>query len=168
MFMLRAPLFPNLPVVVADDSPYVRRLIRNMLMQVGMREVLDAGTGHETLGQLSSVTPGLIVLQWELPEFSAAEILDLLRDPNRVRATNVPVIVTTERPTRRLLDAVAERQVHHVLRKPFSPKMLWQRIGDFYPDQREPEMDPRLSPTSKQPSMLLQPSQVAWGGAAAS
>jgi CheY-like chemotaxis protein len=156
--MIKAPLYSSVTVLVADESPFVRRIVRNMLLSVGMRHVVEASTGYEALERLGEIKPGLIIMQWELPEFSTVEILDILRDPSRVRETSVPVIVTTERPTRRVVDSAAERQVHHVLRKPFSPKMLWERIGHFFDDQNQPQMDERIAPKiTRSQSMLLNP-----------
>jgi two-component system, chemotaxis family, chemotaxis protein CheY len=150
------PSFGNLRVLHVDESPFVRRLVRGMLLQVGIREVTDAATGYEALERLAEFRPALIIMQWEAPEFSAAEVLDIIRDPSRVRETNVPVVVTTQRPTRRVLDEAAARDVIHVLRKPFSPKMMWERIAHFYPDLNMVELDERIGGKLKpKESMLL-------------
>ncbi|WP_460451360.1 response regulator [Alsobacter sp. SYSU BS001988] len=153
---MSVPSFGNLRILHVEESPFVRRLVRGMLLQVGIRDVTDAATGYEALERLAEFRPSLIVMQWEAPEFSASQVLDIIRDPSRVRETNVPVVVTTQRPTRRLLDEAAEREVQHVLRKPFSPKMLWERIGHFYPDLNVAELDPRIGGKMKtKESMLL-------------
>ncbi|WP_406858086.1 response regulator [Alsobacter sp. KACC 23698] len=153
---MSVPSFGNLRILHVEESPFVRRLVRGMLLQVGIRDVIDAATGYEALERLAEFRPSLIVMQWEAPEFSAAQVLDIIRDPSRVREINVPVVVTTQRPTRRLLDEAAERDVQHVLRKPFSPKMMWERIGHFYPDLNVADLDPRIDGKLKpKESMLL-------------
>lgn len=140
--MLKPPVFPNLPVLLVDDSSFARRIIRNMLEPVGIRHVIEAPDGAEALQRLTQFKPGLIVLDWNLPVLSAFDLLAILRDPSASTETAVPVIVVTASPTRRLIDQAARRDVQHVLRKPFGPKTLWQRIACFY-DQLDPVLDVR-------------------------
>jgi two-component system, chemotaxis family, chemotaxis protein CheY len=140
--MLKPPVFPNLPVLLVDDSAFARRIIRNMLEPVGIRHIIEAPDGAEALQRLTQFKPGLIVLDWHLPVLSAFDLLSILRDPGSSTETAVPVIVVTAAPTRRVIDQAAQRDVTHVLRKPFGPKTLWQRISCFY-DQLEPVVDVR-------------------------
>lgn len=140
--MPKPPVFPNLPVLLVDDSSFARRIIRNMLEPVGIRHIIEAPDGAEALQRLTQFKPGLIVLDWNLPVLSAYDLLAILRDPGASTETAVPVIVVTASPTRRLIDQAARRDVQHVLRKPFGPKMLWQRISCFY-DQLDPVLDVR-------------------------
>jgi two-component system chemotaxis response regulator CheY len=138
--MLKPPVFPNFPVLLVDDSAFARRIIRNMLEPVGIRHIIEAPDGAEALQRLTQFKPGLIVLDWNLPVLSAFDLLAILRDPGASTETHVPVIVVTAAPTRRLIDQAAERDVVHVLRKPFGPKLLWQRIACFY-DELDPDAE---------------------------
>jgi two-component system, chemotaxis family, chemotaxis protein CheY len=140
--MHKPPAFPNLPVLVVDDSPFARRIIRGMLEPVGIRHVIEAPDGAEALQRLTQFKPGLIVLDWNLPVLSAYDLLSVLRDPSRSAETAIPVIVVTSAPTRGVIEKAAQRDVIHVLRKPFAPKALWQRIACFY-NQLEPVIDVR-------------------------
>lgn len=130
--MFKTPVFPNLPVLVVDDSPFARRTIRGMLETVGMRHVVEAGDGNDALVRLSQFKPAMIILDWNLPIVDAAGVLDVLRDPRASTETTIPVIVMTASPTRRLINEALKREVRHVLKKPFGPKMLWQRISTFF------------------------------------
>jgi two-component system, chemotaxis family, chemotaxis protein CheY len=130
--MFKAPTFPNVPVLVVDDSAFARRILRGMLETVGMRHVIEAVDGGDALDRLSKFKPSLIILDWTLPVLGAKEVLDVLRDPKASTETLVPVIIMTAHPTRRLVSDAARRNVKHVLKKPFGPKMLWQRIATFF------------------------------------
>ncbi|MFO1152015.1 MAG: response regulator [Alsobacter sp.] len=140
--MHKQPVFPNLPVLVVDDSPFARKIIRSMLEPVGIRQIIEAPDGAEALQRLTQFRPGLIVLDWNLPVFSAFDLLSVLRDPARSAETAIPVIVVTSAPTRGVIERAAQRDVIHVLRKPFAPKALWQRIACFY-NQLDPVIDVR-------------------------
>ncbi len=130
--MFKTPVFPNLPVLVVDDSPFARKIVRSMLEPVGIRQVVEAGDGGDALQRLAQFKPSLIILDWNLPVLGAKGVLDVLRDPKASSETDVPVIVMSASPTRRLINDAAERNVRHVLKKPFAPKALWQRIATFF------------------------------------
>jgi CheY-like chemotaxis protein len=140
--MLKPPAFPNLPVLLIDDSAFARRILRSMLEPVGLRQVIEAGDAEEALKRLSKVKPSLILLDWNLPTMSARDLLAILRDPARSTDPGVPVIVVTARPTMRVIEDAARSRVVHVLRKPFAPKTLWGRIGCFL-SELEPVVDIR-------------------------
>lgn len=133
--MLKAPVFPNVPVLLVDDSAFARRILRGMLETVGMRHVIEAQDGGDALDRLSKFKPSLIILDWTLPVLGAKEVLDVLRDPRASTETHIPVIVMTGHPTRRMVNEAAKRQVKHVLKKPFGPKVLWQRLATFFDPQ---------------------------------
>jgi CheY-like chemotaxis protein len=136
------PVFPNLPVLLVDDSPFARRILRSMLEPVGIRQIIEANDGEEALDRLSKIKPSLIILDWNLPKMSAFQLLEILRDPRASTETAVPVIVVTAAPTKRVIEEAALREVVHVLRKPFAPKVLWQRIACFF-KQLDPVLDIR-------------------------
>lgn len=130
--MFKTPVFPNLPVLVVDDSPFARKIVRSMLEPVGIRQVVEAADGGDALQRLSKFKPALIILDWNLPVLGAKGVLDVLRDPTASSETDVPVIVMSAWPTRRLVADAGVRNVRHVLKKPFAPKALWQRIATFF------------------------------------
>ena len=130
--MFKAPTFPNVPVLLVDDSPFARRILRGMLETVGMRHVIEAVDGGDALDRLSKFKPSLIILDWTLPVLGAKDVLDVLRDPRASTETQVPVIIITGHPTRRMVNEAAKRNVKHVLKKPFGPKVLWQRLATFF------------------------------------
>lgn len=130
--MHKTPVFPNLPVLLVDGNPYARRIVKGMLDHVGIRHVVDAPDGGDALQKLTLFKPSLIILDWDAPLLSAFDLLTILRDPEASTETGVPVIVMSAAPTRRVVEQAAEHGIHHLLRKPFAPKALWQRIALFY------------------------------------
>ena len=145
--MFKNPVFPNVPVLLVEESVFVRRTVRGMLEQSGLRHVIEADDGTDALTRLTQFKPAMILLDWEISGVPAAQILALLRDPNRSTETCVPVIIMSATPTRKLVDIAAESNVRHILRKPVSPKALWQRIADFIPtiEAVEPRADKPFS-----------------------
>ena len=109
-------------ILVIDDEPQIRRVVRNGLVDVA-RRVAEAGTAAEGIDLAAAEQPSLIILDLGLPDRDG---LDACRD---LRAfTSVPIIVLSarhsDREKERLLDAGADDYVT----KPFSTVELTARV----------------------------------------
>jgi CheY-like chemotaxis protein len=133
--VIRTPVFPDVPVLVLDESAFFRRTVRAMLEQANIRRVIEAADVREAVVHLARVKPAVIIMDWE-PR--SAVLLEMLRDPRRSTQTSVPVIVTSATPTQRMVEAAVRHDVDAVLRKPFAPKSLWQRLGRLFAIEGRP------------------------------
>lgn len=123
------PHFVDVPALVVEDSGFVRMLVRDMLAQVGLRTVTSVGDVQSALAALHRFSPRFILLDWYLPDHNASLLLQVLRDPDTSAFPDVPVVLISGLPTRELVDDAAGYGVVHLLRKPFSPRQLWQRLA---------------------------------------
>ena len=83
---------PRVPLLVVDDEPPIRRLLRTSLGAQGYR-ILEAGTGQGALALLAHETPEVMLLDLGLPDLDGLEVI------RRVRASgmNVAIIVLSSR-----------------------------------------------------------------------
>lgn len=109
-------------IVVIDDEPQIRRLVRNVLDEIGY-EVAEATTAAEGIDLAASRRPALVILDLGLPDRDGLEVCRDLRS-----FTPVPIIVLSarhsDREKERLLDAGADDYVT----KPFSTLELKARV----------------------------------------
>jgi CheY-like chemotaxis protein len=89
-----APFRRELPVLVVDDDPDLRALLRRMLEREGYA-VVDADNGRNALEQVRERIPGAILLDLMMPEMDGFEFLEELRRDEAGRV--IPVIVVTAR-----------------------------------------------------------------------
>src|ERR1043165_6226341 len=54
-------------VLVVDDEPYMRKVVRAMLMASGVRNVIEASDGPTGLEMIRSNMPDVVILDWEMP-----------------------------------------------------------------------------------------------------
>ena len=80
--MIATPVFPDLAALVADESLYMRRILRDMLTRVGIKRVFEAPDGAEALGVLSESKPDLAIIDWDLAILSGEEFIRLTRTPS--------------------------------------------------------------------------------------
>src|ERR1044072_10047708 len=78
-------------ILVVDDEPDVRQLIRALLEKAG-HTVREADSGRSALRVLYESSPALVILDVTMPELDGWQTLDRIRD-----MTNVPVLMLTAR-----------------------------------------------------------------------
>lgn len=83
--------FPR--IVVVDDSPEARRLIRRILQSQGDFEIFEAINGVEAIELINKEHPDLVILDLMMPEVDGFAVLDVLR--SKPETANIPVIVAT-------------------------------------------------------------------------
>lgn len=109
-------------ILVIDDEPQIRRVVRNALVDVA-RRVSEAGSASEGLDLAAAEQPSLIILDLGLPDRDGLEVCQDLRS-----FTSVPIIVLSarhsDREKEKLLDAGADDYVT----KPFSTLELKARV----------------------------------------
>src|SRR5919206_2616663 len=128
--MIATPTFPDLSALVVDESLYIRRIVRDMLMRVGIKRVLEAPDGAEALGVLAESKPDLVVLDWDLAILSGEEFIRLARTPTTSPAPTTPIILMLSKPRRYVVDRALNLGVNEIIAKPFSPKVLWSRLDE--------------------------------------
>jgi two-component system, chemotaxis family, chemotaxis protein CheY len=128
--MIATPVFPDLAALVADESLYMRRILRDMLTRVGIKRVFEAPDGTEALGVLSESKPDLAIIDWDLAILSGEEFIRLTRTPKTSPAPTVPIILMLSKPRRYAVDRAVALGVNEIIGKPFSPKILWSRLDE--------------------------------------
>jgi CheY-like chemotaxis protein len=81
-------------IVVADDNPASRELMRELLESSGYN-VVDAADGSEALERTLEARPDLVVLDIELPAMSGFEVLEAIRQHPEL--SSLPVVAVTAR-----------------------------------------------------------------------
>jgi len=145
----------SLGVLLVDDSPYMRKLVRNILVNWGIKTVYEASDGVIALDAVRSFAPDVVILDWEMPMLNGADMLRIIRSPGIFPTPDVPVIVLTgHREHWRVVEAM-RLGVNEYLIKPVSAQALYDRLvsitalprpvvrsGDYYgPEPRKPLPD---------------------------
>jgi two-component system chemotaxis response regulator CheY len=138
-------------VLVVDDNQYMRKMVRNLLVNCGVKDIYEAGDGITALDTIRTVGPDVVVLDWEMPLLSGAELVRIVRSPGVFPMPDVPIIMLSGHGERwRVVEAV-RLGVNEYLIKPVSAKALYDRLvsitlqprptvqlGDYYgPEPRK-------------------------------
>jgi two-component system phosphate regulon response regulator OmpR len=108
------PPAPDEPILLVDDDPEMRALLRDFLVGAGFR-VAEAADTEALLALVPRVGPAAIILDHELPSDWGLEVLPLLRQ----RHPHVPVIIVTAFGGRQLRATAEQLGAAGYLDKPF-------------------------------------------------
>jgi len=113
-------------ILIVDDEPDIREVIRMALEGAGMR-VLEAGHADDARRLLTAEAPDLLLLDWMLPGRSGLDLAQQLKQSGKTRG--LPIIMVSARGEEedriRGLDTGADDYVT----KPFSPRELVARVN---------------------------------------
>jgi CheY-like chemotaxis protein len=138
-------------VLVVDDNQYMRKMVRNLLVNCGIKDICEAGDGIAALDTIRTVGPDVVILDWEMPLLNGPELVRIVRSPGVFPMPDVPIIMLSGHGERwRVVEAV-RLGVNEYLVKPVSAKALYDRLvtitlqprptvklGDYYgPEPRK-------------------------------
>jgi diguanylate cyclase (GGDEF)-like protein len=112
-------------VLVVDDAPDVRQLLRSSLAAVGF-EVWEAGSGEEGITQAWQLRPDCVVLDINLPGISGLEVCRLLREDLANEHTTIVMLTVDAEPAEKIEAFSVEADDYMV--KPFSPRDIVSRV----------------------------------------
>ncbi len=150
-------LIQQLSVLVVDDNPFMRNMVRSLLGNIGVKKTYEAGDGIAGLEMIREVSPDIVVLDWEMPLFNGPELVRIVRSPGVFPTPDIPIIMLSAHGERwRILESV-KLGVNEFLCKPVSGNALFDRpisillkprqsvrLGEYYgPAPRFPMLKPK-------------------------
>lgn len=118
----------NVDVLVIDDNQFMRRTIRNLLINMGVRATYEAGDGIEGLEAIRMFAPDIVIVDWEMPLLSGPELVKMVRTPGVFPLPDVPIVMLTAFVERWRVVEANRLGVNEFLAKPVSGKALLERI----------------------------------------
>ncbi len=118
--------FEDLKILIVEDQPEARAMLRNMLGELGVTQIFEAKDGREALDFVDSAFDfiDMIVCDWNMPGLSGVELLRQLRtvDPS------MPFLMVTGRSDMESVVEAKSSGVTGYIRKPFSPVQLEAKL----------------------------------------
>jgi two-component system chemotaxis response regulator CheY len=115
-------------VLVVVDEYYIRKVVRTLLMSIGVHTIYEAPDGPAGLEVIRTMAPGVVIVDWEMPGLDGAGFVRMVRSPETFPFPDVPIIMLTGDGERsRVIEAV-QIGVNEFLLKPVSSKALQDRM----------------------------------------
>lgn len=114
-------------VLIVDDFPTMRRILKNVLKQIDMYNTLEAGNGKEALDLLRKEEIDLIISDLLMPEMTGMELLQACKDDPRI--SHIPFIMVTAEAQKKTVMEIIKAGVDNYITKPFTPERLRDAIS---------------------------------------
>lgn len=121
-------------ILVVDDSPTIRKMVRAALAPLGDVAFAEAATGLQAIETLALQPVEMIVLDLNMPDMHGLDVLKFLRSHGRYR--DLPVVVLTTRGDDTSREAALEAGASSYLTKPFSPNVLASSVRELLAAER--------------------------------
>jgi two-component system chemotaxis response regulator CheY len=117
-------------ILVVDDFSTMRRIVKNILKQIGFENLDEAEDGKQALAMLKADKFDFLVSDWNMPNMTGIELLQAIRADAQLR--NLPVLlVTAETEKEKVLEAV-QSGVNNYVVKPFTAEVLMEKINKIF------------------------------------
>lgn len=117
----------NRSVLVVDDEPLTRNLLRLMLEPAGYR-VSGAGNGNEALEKAREILPDIIILDVMMPELDGISVCKTIRDDAEI--AGLPIIMLSGKVHRDAIQEGLDAGANRYLAKPMSRTGLLQELRE--------------------------------------
>lgn len=120
----------NMKVLVVDDFATMRRILRNILKQIGFANINEADDGKSALKMLKKERFDLVMCDWNMPEMPGIELLKAVRSDEELK--DLPfVMVTAEAQKENILEAVKAGVSNYVV-KPFTAETIGEKLEKVF------------------------------------
>lgn len=115
-------------VLVVDDEHYMRKVVRTLLMSIGVRTVYEAPDGIAGLEAIRTLAPDIVILDWEMPSLDGPGFTRMVRSPDTFPVPDVPIIMLTGHGERARVEKALSVGINEFLLKPVSSNALRDRV----------------------------------------
>ncbi len=121
-----AAVNPTLKILVVDDFATMRRIIRNLLQDLGFSNISEADDGNTALPMLQSGNFDLLITDWNMPGMPGLDLLKAVRADSRL--AKLPVLMLTAEAKREQIVEAAQAGVNGYVIKPFTAETLKTKL----------------------------------------
>ena len=120
----------NIKILVVDDFATMRKIVKNVLQQIGYTNIDEAENGQEALRKLKSDSFDFVISDWNMPEMDGLTLLKKIRADEELK--HIPVImVTAEAEKSKVIEAI-KAGVNNYIVKPFTAETMKQKMDQIY------------------------------------
>lgn len=119
-------------ILSVDDFSTMRRIVKNILRQLGYHNVDEAPNGAEAFSALKGKKYDLVISDWNMPVKTGIELLRDVRADPELQDTPF-LMVTAEAEKQQVVEAV-QAGVNSYILKPFTAKVLEEKLREMFPN----------------------------------
>lgn len=120
----------DLRFLVIDDFATMRRIVRNLLQELGFSNIEEAEDGQDALTKLRAATFDFVISDWNMPNMDGLQLLCEIRKDNVLK--NMPVLMVTAEAKKENIIAAAQAGASGYVVKPFTAATLEEKLNKIF------------------------------------
>ncbi len=121
---------PGIRILIVDDFSTMRRIIKNILKQLGYENVEEAENGADAYEKLDSEKFDFIITDWNMPVMDGLGLLKKVRtDPDM---KHLPVLMVTAEAEKDKVVTAIQAGVNNYIVKPFTADVLQDKMNKIF------------------------------------
>jgi len=120
----------NMKILVVDDFSTMRRIVKNILRQLGFVNIEEAEDGTQALKKLQTGAYGFVISDWNMPNLDGLEMLKRIRADDSLK--NLPVLMVTAEAEKDKVVAAIQAGVNNYIVKPFTAEVLKEKMDAIF------------------------------------
>jgi|TARA_B110000902_G_C14256209_1_gene568002 two-component system chemotaxis response regulator CheY len=117
-------------ILIVDDFSTMRRIIKNLLRDLGFTNISEADDGSTALPMLKNGDFDFLVTDWNMPGMSGFDLLKAVRADEKLKT--LPILMVTAEAKRDQIIAAAQAGVNGYIVKPFTAAVLKEKIEKIF------------------------------------
>lgn len=117
-------------ILIVDDFSTMRRIIKNLLRDLGFTNTIEADDGNTALPMLQSTPVDFLITDWNMPGMTGIELLKAVRSDDKL--VSLPVLMVTAEAKREQIVEAAQAGVNGYVVKPFTAAALKEKIEKIF------------------------------------
>ena len=120
----------NMKFLVVDDFSTMRRIVRNLLKELGFANVDEAEDGVAALSKLRSTNFDFVVSDWNMPNMTGLDLLKEIRGDANLK--HLPVLMVTAEAKKENIISAAQAGASGYIVKPFTAATLEEKLNKIF------------------------------------
>ncbi|MCK0744860.1 chemotaxis response regulator CheY [Chromohalobacter nigrandesensis] len=120
----------KMSILVVDDFPTMRRIVRSLLKELGFNNVDEAEDGQEALNKLRAGGFEFVVSDWNMPNLDGLAMLKEIREDDAL--SELPVLMVTAEAKKENIIAAAQAGANGYVVKPFTAATLEEKLDKIF------------------------------------
>lgn len=120
----------NLRFLVVDDFATMRRIVRNLLKDLGFNNVEEAEDGQDALAKLQASSFDFVISDWNMPNLDGLQLLSEIR--KNPTFSHLPVLMVTAEAKKENIIAAAQAGASGYVVKPFTAATLEEKLNKIF------------------------------------
>lgn len=120
----------EMKILIVDDFSTMRRIIKNLLRDLGFSNTAEADDGVSALPMLQNGQFDFLVTDWNMPGMTGIDLLKAVRADDKLK--DLPVLMVTAEAKRDQIVEAAQAGVNGYVVKPFTAAVLKEKIEKIF------------------------------------